>query len=196
MPDLPAGNYGITVINWSGAPVTSRIISRGNVPLTVPEMPGGRSDEPLDVGEIKTYLVAPLRTGDPAPLFESSTFDGKPLKLADFKGKHVLLNFWRSDDAKSLADMADLKTAQSTWGKDPRFILIGLNFDRTLGAAQQYATNNGLVWPQCYPGERSDVPMKFRLRGPTSMLIGPDGLIIRPDVRGPGISTALEDALK
>jgi RNA polymerase sigma factor (sigma-70 family) len=195
VPDLLAGNYGITVINWSGAPVSSRIISRGNIPITVPEMHGDRSDEPLDVGEIKTYLVAPLRTGDPAPLFETSTFDGKPLRLADFKGKYVLLNFWRSDDAKSLADMADLKTAQAAWGKDPRFILISLNFDRTLAAAQQYAADNKLTWTQCYFGERPDVLMRYRLRGPTSMLIGPDGLIIRPDVRGPEISTALEDVL-
>jgi RNA polymerase sigma factor (sigma-70 family) len=196
VPDLPAGNYGITVINWSGAPVSSRIISRGNVPLTVPEMPGGHSDEPLDVGEIKTYLVAPLQSGDPAPLFETSTFDGKPLKLADFKGKYVLLNFWRGDDAKSLEDMADLKTAQAAWGKDQRFILIGLNFDRTLAMGQQHATDNKLTWVQCYPGERSDVPARYRLRRPTSMLIGPDGLIIRPDVRGPGIATALEEVLK
>ena len=196
VPDLPAGNYGITVIHWSGAPVSSRIISRGNVPLTVPEMPGGRSDEPLNVGEIKVYPVAPLRTGDPAPLFEANTFDGKPLKLLELKGKYVLLNFWRSEDARSLNDVADLKMAQETWGKDQRFILIGLNFDRTLAAAERYAADNKLTWVQCYPGERSDVLMRYRLRGPLSMLIGPDGLIIRPDVRGPGISTALEEVLK
>jgi hypothetical protein len=213
VPDVPAGEYRLSVSGSSNA--SARIgrddisfsvrMSRGDISLTVPEMPGGRSDEPLDVGEIKTYLTAPLRTGDRAPLFETSTFDGKPLKLADFKGKHVLLSFWRSDDAQSLADMANLKTAQAAWGKDQRFVLIGLNLDGTLAAAPQYATDNKLTWVQCHLGERSDVPMRYRLRGvastltwesgPKSMLIGPDGLMIRPEVRGPGIATALEEVL-
>jgi RNA polymerase sigma factor (sigma-70 family) len=195
VPDLPAGDYRITVINWSGAPVTSRIISRGNVPVRIPEMPDGRSDEPLDVGEIKTYLVEPLRTGDPAPLFETSTFEGKPLKLADFKGKYVLLHFWRSNVPESLEAMEDLKSAQTAWGKDPRFILIGLNFDRTLPAAQQYMTDNKLSWAQCYLGETSDVPMRYRLRRATALLIGPDGVILQAQLSGPGIAAALEDVL-
>jgi peroxiredoxin len=199
VPDVPAGEYRLTISGSSNART-----SRGDISFTVPEMPGGRSDEPLDVGEIRTYFVEKLRTGDPAPLFETSTFDGKSLKLADFKGKHVLLNFWRSDDAQSLADMAHLKTAQAAWGKDQRF-LIGLNLDGTLAAAQRYATDNKLTWVQCYLGERSDVPMRYRLRavastttwmsGPKSMLIGPDGLMLRAEVRGPRIATALEEVL-
>ena len=200
VPDLPAGDYRIVVVNRSNG----LALNRGDFSFTVPEMPGGRSDEPLDVGVIKTYPAAPLLAGEPAPLFETTTFEGKPLKLADFKGKHVLLNFWRSDDAKSLADMAVLKTAQAGWGKDQRFVLIGLNLDGTPAAAQKYATDNELTWVQGYPGERSDVPMRYGLRalastttwlsGPKSVLIGPDGLIIRPDVRGTGIALALEEA--
>jgi RNA polymerase sigma factor (sigma-70 family) len=216
--DLSAGDYRLFVGSWANGPMTSPMISRGNVLLTIPEMPGGRSDEPLDVGEIRTYLVAPLRTGDPAPPFETSTFDGKPLKLADFKGKYVLLNFWRSDDThsdddlnwkiaqsagqsvytaslmgKSLADMADLKMVQATWGKDQRFVLIGLNFDRTLDAAKQFSTDNKLTWTQCYLGEQSDLYMRYRRPG--SMLIGPDGLMIRADMHGPGIATAVKEVL-
>ena len=113
--------------------------------------------------------------------------------------------FWRSDDAQSLADMAALKTAQAAWGKDQRFVLIGLNLDGTLAAARKYATDNKLTWVQCYLGEHSDVPMRYRLRGvastttwmsgPQSMLIGPDGRMVRSDLRGTGIATALEEVL-
>jgi peroxiredoxin len=204
VPDVPAGEYRIWVGGWDAPTAPMKQITRGDLLVTVPEMPGGRSDEPLEVGEIKSYGFMPLRTGEPAPLFETSTFDGKPLKLADFKGKHVLLNFWRSDDAKSLADMANLKTAQAAWGKDPRFVLIGLNLDGTLTTAQQYATDNKLTWVQCFLGERSDVHLRYHLlnvvsaqtweSGPKSVLIGPDGLIVR-DVRGPKIATTLEQVL-
>jgi peroxiredoxin len=200
VPDVPAGDYRL----WISSKAPAVPISRADISFTVPEMPGGRSDEPLDVGVIKTYPAAPLLAGEPAPLFEATTLDGKPLNLADFKGKHVLLNFWRSDDAKSLADMAVLKTAQAAWGKDQRFVLIGLNLDGTLAAAQKYATGNQLTWVQGYLGERSDIPLKYGLRalastttwsaGPKSVLIGPDGRIIRPDVRGSGLTFALEEA--
>jgi hypothetical protein len=100
--------------------------------------------------------------------------------------------------------VANLKAAQAAWGKDPRFVLIGLNLDGTLAVAQQYATDNRLTWVQGYLGERSDVPMRYHLlslittqtwnSGPRSVLIGPDGRIIR-EVRGPKIATALEAAL-
>ena len=200
VPDLRAGEYRLSV--GSKSPATP--VTRADIAFTVPEMPGGRSDEPLDVGAIKTYPAVPHQPGDPAPLFETSTLDGKPLKLADFKGKPVLLNFWRSDDPQSLADMAALKTAQAVWGKDQRLVLIGLNLDSTPAAAQKYVADNQLNWVQGYLGERSDIPLKYGLRalastatwsaGPKSVLIGPDGLIIRPDVRGTGIALALEEA--
>jgi RNA polymerase sigma factor (sigma-70 family) len=200
VPDLRAGEYRLSVSSKSPAvPVT-----RADIAFTIPEMPGGRSDEPLDVGTIKTYSATPFQIGDPALLFETSTLDGKPLKLADFKGKTVLLNFWRSDDPQSLADMAALKTAQATWGKDQRLVVVGLNLDATPAAAQKYAADNQLTWVQGYLGEHSDIPLRYGLRalastatwnvGPKSVLIGPDGLVIRPDVRGTGITLALEEA--
>jgi hypothetical protein len=40
-------------------------------------MPGGRSDEPLDLGELELMMHDPLRVGDIAPLFEARTLDGK-----------------------------------------------------------------------------------------------------------------------
>jgi peroxiredoxin len=200
VPDVPAGKYVLWV---SGSSNARR--SHGDIAFTVPEMPGGRSDEPLDVGVIKTYLSAPLQTGEPAPPFETSTFDGKPLQLANLKGKHVLLHFWRSDDAKSFADTAGLKAAQEAWGKDPRFVLMGVNLDGTLATAQKSATDNKLSWVQCYLDAHSDIPMRYRLprvksttgwnSGPKTMLIGPDGLMIRSDLRGPAIAIALEEVL-
>jgi peroxiredoxin len=195
VPDLPAGDYRITVASWAGAPVTSRMLSRGTNQITIVEMPTGRSDQPFDAGEIVAYSTEPLRAGNRAPLFEANTLDGRRLKLADYRGKHILLNFWRGDDAKSLGDMADLKTAQVTWGKDRRLVIIGLSFDDTPDAARQYANNSGLTWTQCFLGKTSDLPMRYRLRRPTTLLIGPDGLILHPQLSAPGIVTALEEIL-
>jgi len=195
VPDLPAGDYRIVVASWSGAPVTSKMISRGQADISIPEMPGGRSDVAFDVGEVTAYYSAPLRTGDRAPLIDTSTLDGRRLKLSEYKGKYLLINFWRTDATESLADMTNLKAAEMSWGKDQRFTLIGLNFDDAPAAAQQYAADNGLTWTNYFLGRLSDVPMRFRLRRPTTMLVGPDGLILRSQLSGPGIASALEEAL-
>ena len=195
IPDLPAGEYGITVASWSGAPVSSRMLSRGNKPFTIGEMPTGRSDEPLDIGEITAFPTAPLQPGDHAPGFETTTLDGKPLKLADYKGNYVLLHFWRSDVSESLEEMENLKAAQKRWSQDKHFAILGLNFDDALLSAQQYATDHNLTWTQCFLGKTTDVPNRYRLRRPTILLIGPDGLIVEPQLSGPGIAIAIEEAL-
>ncbi|HEY4685757.1 MAG TPA: redoxin domain-containing protein, partial [Dehalococcoidia bacterium] len=39
-------------------------------------------------------LSVGLRQGDLAPDFEFSAFDGRRLRLSDFRGRPVLLNFW------------------------------------------------------------------------------------------------------
>ncbi len=42
-----------------------------------------------------TMLARPLVTrGEPAPEFELSALDGRSVKLSDFRGRPVLLNFW------------------------------------------------------------------------------------------------------
>jgi hypothetical protein len=117
------------------------------------------------------------------------------VKLADYKGRYVLLHFWRTDAPESLDEMPGLKAAQSAWGQDKRFVLVGLNADPDTAAAQKYVSVHGLSWTQCTIGKTTDLPMRYRLRRPMSILIGPDGQIVQSDLRGPAISDALGEVL-
>lgn len=195
IPDLPPGGYRVTVASWTGAPVSSRMISRGVAQIAVPEMPSGRSDEPLDIGTVEAFYTRPFQQGEPAPPFETKTFTGALLKLADQKGKYVLLTFWRSEGRETEEELQPLKAAQTAWGKDKRLVIIGLNFDDSVEIARAYAEKHELNWTHGYPGPKSNLTMRYRLRGPTTLLIGPDGRFLQPDLHGPEIADALHDAL-
>ncbi len=42
-------------------------------------------------------LASDLKPGEKAPDFTLKTLDGKTVKLSDFKGKVVILHFWKSN---------------------------------------------------------------------------------------------------
>lgn len=195
VPDLPTGEYRVVVATWTGAPVKSRMVSRGTGKIIVPALPGGRSDAELDMGEVKVYYTAPLAPGDRAPLFETATLDGKPVKLADFSGRHVLLNFWHSAAPEAVEEMAVIKEVHSKWSGDKRFVLLGINIGSDVAQVREFATDHKISWTQCAIGKDIDLPMRYRLRRLSSVLIGPDGLILQSDLRGSAVTDALQEAL-
>jgi len=195
VPDLPTGTYRLVAASWSGAPVKSQMLSRGVAMIAVPEMPGGRSDEPLDIGKVEAFYTRPLRQGEIAPPLETRTLEGKPLKLADYQGKNVLLNFWRSNRPETEEEMPHIKAAYTKWKGEKRLAIISVSFDDVVDMTKNMADKQELKWIQCFSGQTSNLPMRYRLRGPTTMLIGPDGRILHADLRGSEIAEQLEQAL-
>ena len=53
-----------------------------------------RDSNPLDLGEVTVNLRTILQPGDRVPELDVETTGGKRVKLADFRGKVVLLDFW------------------------------------------------------------------------------------------------------
>jgi peroxiredoxin Q/BCP len=47
---------------------------------------------------MKKEIVLPVKEGDPAPAFEAKTISGETIRLADLKGKDVVLYFYPKDD--------------------------------------------------------------------------------------------------
>ena len=91
--DVPAGTYRLTTWLTSLAvfelnAASGRRIANLEHFFTVPEMPGGRSDEPFDLGTVTVSLrlPKPLSDGNVAPSIEFTTLEGKRLKLADYRG--------------------------------------------------------------------------------------------------------------
>ena len=161
-------------------------------------MPGGRSDEPLDAGtlEMKVLKQGP-QVGEAAPAFAVKTLDGKDLKLEDFKGKVVLLDFWATWCGPCVAEMPSLKSLYDQYGGNASFVMISLSLDEKQAAPKEFAEKNGIKWIQGFVGSwEAPAVQDYGVRGiPSVWLIGPDGKILAKNLRGEAAKQAVGQAL-
>ncbi len=164
-------------------------------------IPDGPADQPFDTGAHQLQIKRPLRIGQIAPSFEGTSLDGKAIKLQDYRGKYVLLNFtakWSGAPGDS-AEVQTLKSLSDSYGKDGRLVIIGLSFDYQEKAARDNVTENGITWPVCYLGQwnETQVPATFGVEGiPHSILISPDGKIVAKNLQGTYMKTAVRNAVE
>ncbi len=106
--NIGPGEYKLRIIIHEPPPGDAcgwgRLIGEYSREFTVSTIPGGVSDHPVDLGDLAPAPVSvhPLQLGDAAPDFAVKTLDGKDLKLAGFKGKVVLIDFWATWCAPAL----------------------------------------------------------------------------------------------
>ena len=87
--DLPAGTYRLKVELYE--PMPGERVGTATRELVVP-----KGDGPLDLPPLELELTASHKmVGKPAPEIEATEIDtGRPVRLADFRGKVVVLDFW------------------------------------------------------------------------------------------------------
>jgi beta-lactamase regulating signal transducer with metallopeptidase domain/thiol-disulfide isomerase/thioredoxin/uncharacterized GH25 family protein len=206
--DVPPGKYELELMVNSDAYPRIRgdeaVIGSFRTTIVVPEAPSARPDEPVDLGPITVSLFEMLKIGTIAPEFTVPRIAGKGqgdhLKLSDYQGKLVLLDFWATWCGPCRAEIPAIKDIQKTFGDDARFQMISLSLDETAEVAQRYIKENGLIWTHGFTGNLltgASASNAYRVRAiPTTFLIGPDGRILAKNLRGSQLKEAVRKALE
>ncbi len=115
----------------------------------------------------------------PAPLEAFAALDGARVRLADFKGRVVLLNFWATWCAPCILEMPSLDRLQATLG-DPDLAVLAVSIDR--GGAKvirPFAERLGLEHLGLYHDNKGALFRAFGVTGlPTTFLIDRRGQIV------------------
>ena len=117
-----------------------------------------------------------LETPAPAPEAVFQNAEGGDVRIADFGGRWVLLNFWATWCAPCRAEMKDLDELQAKLGGE-RFVVVAVSGDRQgLPVVQEFYREIGVERLGQYVDPTMKAARAFRAVGlPTTVLIDPQG---------------------
>ena len=117
-----------------------------------------------------------------APLFELKDFDENIVKLADLKGKIVVVDFWATWCGPCLSSFPALQQIYEKYKSNPNIIILALNtWERTKGAEKETAVkkfieDNKYTFKVLFDEE--NIVGQYGVTGiPTKFIIDQDGMI-------------------
>jgi thiol-disulfide isomerase/thioredoxin len=174
-------------------------LAEGFARLNVPDLPYNADEEPLEIRPVAMNFTSVAAVGEPAPGFAAPTLDGRTLRLSDFRGHYVLLDFWSTWCGPCVEELPNLKAVYSAFGRDGRLDMIGLSLDEKPQDAKRFVQKNEILWNQAWIGDDAgkqtldSYPARWGI--PQILLIGPDGMVIANNLRGNEIKSEVGAAL-
>lgn len=135
--------------------------------------------------------------GEPMIDFTQPDVNGKPVRLSDFKGKYVLLDFWASWCGPCRAENPNVLKAYNTY-KDKNFTVVGVSLDESGEKWHEAIKEDGMPWIQLsdLKGFRNEVASQYGIQAiPSTFLVSPEGIIIAKDLRGEALHKKLGELL-
>ena len=122
--------------------------------------------------------TAQVKEGENAPNFTLKNLDGKEINLNQFRGKHVLINFWATWCGPCKIEMPSLEALYERF-KDRNFVLLAISNDM-FGAniVKPFVKAHNINFPVLLD-QRLKVSNTFGVVSlPTTFMIDPQGKII------------------
>jgi outer membrane lipoprotein-sorting protein/peroxiredoxin len=135
-----------------------------------------------------------------APLpFSANDLTGKPVRLPDYKGKVVLIDFWATWCNPCVAEVPNVVGVYNRY-KGQGFDIVGVSLDEAGDKAKltSFTQDHKMPWRQIYDGKgwQSALATAYGVQAiPFTLLIGRDGKIAAVAPRGEQLEPAVKAAL-
>jgi peroxiredoxin len=151
----------------------------------------------LECAETEAYEMRHLAVGKKAPEIVGEDLDGKSMKLSDYRGKVVVLEFGSSRCSPCVTFGRHLRKLIDQYAGRP-FAVVGVNTDKDRKEAKAFVEENKFTWPTFWNGSTvsAGIAKDWNVSAiPTVYVIDHAG-VIRSKARGPELDPLIEELVK
>ena len=154
-------------------------------------------DDPNLLQSVRDAIARLDKVGRAVPDVAGVDLAGAPIRLADLKGKYVLVDFWATWCAPCVAEIPRLQSAYAKY-RARGFEIVAVSLDETKAPVLDFVAARKIPWKQVHNAAGgADLVEAFGVTNiPATFLIDPSGTIIRLELRGPALDEALAKLIK
>jgi peroxiredoxin len=120
--------------------------------------------------------AAPTLVGKDAPDFVLKGMDGRNLRMSEYRGQVVLVNFWARWAGDSRQEMPALDRINTTYGR-AGLVVLGVSIDEDLVRAREFANAMKVSYPILFD-TGSDIGRDYQLQKmPMTILVDRAGIV-------------------
>ena len=138
-----------------------------------------------------------LTVGAKFPDFDEKDLEGKPLSIARFKGKVVLVDFWATWCGPCIGELPNVLAAYEK--HHPKgFEIVGISLDSDRAKLDKFIADRKMTWAQYYDGKgwQNKLAGVYGVNSiPATYLLDGEGKIIAKNLRGEALEEAVAKAL-
>lgn len=138
-----------------------------------------------------------LAVGTKFPDFNETDARGKPLSIANYKGKVVLIDFWAVWCGPCVAELPNVLKAYEKHHPNG-FEIIGISLDKDKAKLESFTKEKNMPWQQYFDGQvwQNKLSTKYGVNSiPATYLLDGEGKIIGKNLRGEALEAAVAKAL-